>query len=58
MSFVPCDSSGMATYEPKTIIITGVEGFIAFHVVNRLITNYPDYKIVVLDKDRPPTRSL
>ncbi|XP_042950371.1 gamma-glutamyl hydrolase 2-like [Carya illinoinensis] len=34
----------MATYTPKNIL------FIASHVANRLIRNYPDYKIVVLDK--------
>ncbi|KAJ6894108.1 NAD-dependent epimerase/dehydratase family protein [Populus alba x Populus x berolinensis] len=41
---------GMATYTPKNILITGAAGFIASHVCNRLIRNYPDYKIVVLDK--------
>ena len=40
----------MATYTPKNILITGAAGFIASHVANRLIRNYPDYKIVVLDK--------
>ncbi|XP_021274443.1 trifunctional UDP-glucose 4,6-dehydratase/UDP-4-keto-6-deoxy-D-glucose 3,5-epimerase/UDP-4-keto-L-rhamnose-reductase RHM1-like [Herrania umbratica] len=41
----------MATrYTPKNILITGAAGFIASHVCNRLICNYPDYKIVVLDK--------
>ncbi|RCV45402.1 hypothetical protein SETIT_9G451000v2 [Setaria italica] len=40
----------MATYEPKNILITGAAGFIASHVANRLIRNYPHYKIVVLDK--------
>ncbi|XP_044491965.1 trifunctional UDP-glucose 4,6-dehydratase/UDP-4-keto-6-deoxy-D-glucose 3,5-epimerase/UDP-4-keto-L-rhamnose-reductase RHM2-like isoform X2 [Mangifera indica] len=41
----------MATaYKPKNILITGAAGFIASHVCNRLIRNYPDYKIVVLDK--------
>ncbi|KAI5339708.1 hypothetical protein L3X38_018980 [Prunus dulcis] len=41
----------MATaYEPKNILITGAAGFIASHVCNRLIRNYPEYKIVVLDK--------
>jgi len=38
------------TYKPKNILITGAAGFIASHVANRLIRNYPDYKIVVLDK--------
>lgn len=42
---------GMATvYTPKNILITGAAGFIASHVCNRLIGNYPEYKIVVLDK--------
>jgi len=40
----------MATYEPKSILITGAAGFIASHVANRLVRNYPQYKIVVLDK--------
>ncbi|KAJ3670990.1 hypothetical protein LUZ60_008418 [Juncus effusus] len=40
----------MVTYKPKNILITGAAGFIASHVANRLIRNYPDYKIVVLDK--------
>ncbi|XP_050233612.1 trifunctional UDP-glucose 4,6-dehydratase/UDP-4-keto-6-deoxy-D-glucose 3,5-epimerase/UDP-4-keto-L-rhamnose-reductase RHM2-like [Mercurialis annua] len=37
-------------YEPKKILITGAAGFIASHVSNRLIKNYPNYKIVALDK--------
>ncbi|CAK9149817.1 unnamed protein product [Ilex paraguariensis] len=37
-------------YTPKKILITGAAGFIASHVTNRLIRNYPDYKIVALDK--------
>jgi UDP-glucose 4,6-dehydratase len=40
----------MATYEPKNILITGAAGFIASHVTNCLVRNYPHYKIVVLDK--------
>lgn len=40
----------MSSYTPKNILITGAAGFIASHVANRLIRNYPDYKIVVLDK--------
>ncbi|KAJ4707713.1 Trifunctional UDP-glucose 4,6-dehydratase/UDP-4-keto-6-deoxy-D-glucose 3,5-epimerase/UDP-4-keto-L-rhamnose-reductase RHM1 [Melia azedarach] len=39
-----------ASYSPKRILITGAAGFIASHVTNRLIKNYPDYKIVALDK--------
>ncbi|XAR56417.1 hypothetical protein NMG60_11036895 [Bertholletia excelsa] len=40
----------MATYTPKNILITGAAGFIASHVANRLVRNYPEYNIVVLDK--------
>nr|GMD33302.1 trifunctional UDP-glucose 4,6-dehydratase/UDP-4-keto-6-deoxy-D-glucose 3,5-epimerase/UDP-4-keto-L-rhamnose-reductase RHM1 [Ipomoea batatas]GMD37128.1 trifunctional UDP-glucose 4,6-dehydratase/UDP-4-keto-6-deoxy-D-glucose 3,5-epimerase/UDP-4-keto-L-rhamnose-reductase RHM1 [Ipomoea batatas] len=40
----------MEAYTPKNILVTGAAGFIASHVANRLIRNYPDYKIVVLDK--------
>ncbi|KAL0328388.1 UNVERIFIED_CONTAM: trifunctional UDP-glucose [Sesamum calycinum] len=40
----------MTTFTPKNILITGAAGFIASHVANRLIRNYPHYKIVVLDK--------
>ncbi|KAG8364831.1 hypothetical protein BUALT_Bualt18G0039500 [Buddleja alternifolia] len=40
----------MSTFKPKNILITGAAGFIASHVANRLIRNYPEYKIVVLDK--------
>ncbi|KAJ0090353.1 hypothetical protein Patl1_12671 [Pistacia atlantica] len=38
------------SYVPKKILITGAAGFIGSHVTNRLIKNYPDYKIVALDK--------
>ena len=34
----------------KTILITGGAGFIGSHVVRRFINQYPDYKIVNLDK--------
>eukprot|EP00882_Tetradesmus_deserticola_P001046 GHRQ01001132.1.p1 GENE.GHRQ01001132.1~~GHRQ01001132.1.p1 ORF type:complete len:365 (+),score=185.19 GHRQ01001132.1:266-1360(+) len=39
-----------ATFTPKNILITGGCGFIASHVVIRLVKNYPQYKVVVLDK--------
>ncbi|XP_042488528.1 trifunctional UDP-glucose 4,6-dehydratase/UDP-4-keto-6-deoxy-D-glucose 3,5-epimerase/UDP-4-keto-L-rhamnose-reductase RHM1-like [Macadamia integrifolia] len=39
-----------AGYKPCAILITGGAGFIASHVTNLLVKNYPDYKIVVLDK--------
>lgn len=34
----------------KTIIITGGSGFIGSHVVRRFVNNYPNYKIINLDK--------
>jgi dTDP-glucose 4,6-dehydratase len=34
----------------KTILITGGAGFIGSHVVRRFVKNYPDYRIVNLDK--------
>src|ERR1700733_10206013 len=34
----------------KTILITGGAGFIGSHVVRRFVNNYPDNKIINLDK--------
>ncbi|XP_061376215.1 trifunctional UDP-glucose 4,6-dehydratase/UDP-4-keto-6-deoxy-D-glucose 3,5-epimerase/UDP-4-keto-L-rhamnose-reductase RHM1-like [Gastrolobium bilobum] len=39
-----------SAYKPKNILITGAAGFIASHVCNRIVHNYPSYKIIVLDK--------
>ncbi|XP_031494579.1 trifunctional UDP-glucose 4,6-dehydratase/UDP-4-keto-6-deoxy-D-glucose 3,5-epimerase/UDP-4-keto-L-rhamnose-reductase RHM1 [Nymphaea colorata] len=50
MSAVGNQSAQEGRYTPKSILITGAAGFIASHVCNRLIRNYPEYKIVVLDK--------
>ncbi|CAI9787685.1 unnamed protein product [Fraxinus pennsylvanica] len=40
----------MANHKPQNILITGAAGFIASHVANRLIRNYSEYRIIVLDK--------
>ncbi|ELP86785.1 DTDP-glucose 4,6-dehydratase, putative [Entamoeba invadens IP1] len=37
-------------YEPQVILITGGAGFIASHVVVHFVTQYPQYRIVVVDK--------
>ncbi|KQK07079.1 trifunctional UDP-glucose 4,6-dehydratase/UDP-4-keto-6-deoxy-D-glucose 3,5-epimerase/UDP-4-keto-L-rhamnose-reductase RHM2 [Brachypodium distachyon] len=39
-----------AEYVPKNILITGAAGFIASHVANRLVRDYPWYRILALDK--------
>jgi UDP-glucose 4,6-dehydratase len=39
-----------APYKPTNILITGGAGFIASHVVVRLVTQHPEYNIVSLDK--------
>ncbi|WOL02065.1 trifunctional UDP-glucose 4,6-dehydratase [Canna indica] len=43
-------AASMTSYRPKNILVTGAAGFIASHVTNRLVCNYPHYKVVVLDK--------
>jgi dTDP-glucose 4,6-dehydratase len=44
------NGSGGTDYTPSCILITGGAGFIASHVVIGLVEQYPDYKIIVLDK--------
>lgn len=34
-------------YVPKSILVTGGAGFIASHVVIRLVKSFPDYKVTV-----------
>jgi len=38
------------TYKPKCVLITGGAGFIASHVVIRLVKNYPDLMVINYDK--------
>ncbi len=33
----------------KTILVTGGAGFIGSHFVRRMLSNYPDYRVIVLD---------
>ena len=40
----------MENHTPKNIVITVAADFIASYVANRLVRNYPQYKVVVLDK--------
>jgi len=43
-------SLARAEYTPQNIMITGGAGFIASHVVIRIVKAYPQYKVVCLDK--------
>ena len=37
-------------YKPTSIMVTGGAGFIASHIVIRLVKEYPQYKVVCFDK--------
>ncbi|BAM80401.1 dTDP-glucose 4,6-dehydratase [Cyanidioschyzon merolae strain 10D] len=37
-------------FVPRNILVTGGAGFIASHVVERLVSRYPHYRVTVLDK--------
>ena len=41
---------GLAKYNAKSVLLTGGCGFIGSHVVERLVQNYPDMNVVVMDK--------
>lgn len=43
-------SESVGSYQPKNILVTGGAGFIASHVVIRLVNKYPECKVVCLDK--------
>lgn len=42
--------SSIGCYKPTNILVTGGAGFIASHVVIRLVQKHPEYKVVCLDK--------
>jgi UDP-glucose 4,6-dehydratase len=46
----PTMTVGGDVYTPKNILVTGGAGFIGSHVVLKLVSNNPNYKVVVLDK--------
>jgi UDP-glucose 4,6-dehydratase len=48
--FFTITMSAANEYVPKNILVTGAAGFIGSHVVLRLAAEYPQYKIVALDK--------
>ena len=46
----PAAAEGSEDYVPKCVLVTGGAGFIASHVVIRLVKKYPDVMIVNYDK--------
>jgi len=43
-------ASSIGSHTPTNILVTGGAGFIASHVVIRLVQKHPEYKVVCLDK--------
>lgn len=46
----PRELGAPGEYAPRNILLTGGAGFIGCHVVEHLVTRFPHYKVVVLDK--------
>ena len=41
------NGTGHGNYVPTAILLTGGAGFIGSHVVRRLVTAYPQYKVPI-----------
>ena len=44
------DDEGEVDFTPRNILITGGAGFIASHVIIRLVKAYPQYNIINMDR--------
>ena len=45
VAMVQLPAEGGETYTPEVILVTGGAGFIASHLVIRLVNNFPHYKV-------------